>query len=45
MRVIQTVLGHRSMRTTEIYTHVTPEGLAQLRSPIETLPPRTPRRR
>lgn len=45
MRVIQTVLGHRSMRTTEIYTHVTPEGLAQLRSPIETLPSRTPRRR
>lgn len=45
MRVIQTVLGHRSIRTTELYTHVTPEGLAQLRSPLETLPPPTARLR
>lgn len=44
MRVIQTVLGHRSIRTTELYTHVTPEGLAKMRSPLETLPP-PPKRR
>jgi integrase len=46
MRVIQTMLGHRSIRTTEIYTHVTPEGLARMRSPLETLPaPPSTRRR
>jgi len=44
MRVIQTVLGHRSIRTTEIYTHVTPEGLAKLQSPLETLPQPTAKR-
>lgn len=44
MRVIQTVLGHRSIRTTEIYTHVTPEGLAKLQSPLETLPQPTVKR-
>ncbi len=37
IRYIQELLGHRSTRTTEIYTHVSRRNLAAVRSPIEDL--------
>lgn len=37
IRYIQELLGHRSSRTTEIYTHVSRRNLMQVRSPIEDL--------
>ena len=37
LRVIQEILGHRSPRTTAIYTHLTSEVLAQVKAPIEQL--------
>ena len=46
IRVVQTLLGHRDVRTTMIYTHVLDRGLPGIRSPADTLPAladRTPR--
>lgn len=37
IRYIQELLGHRSSRTTEIYTHVSRRNLELVRSPIEDL--------
>ena len=37
IRYIQELLGHRSTRTTEIYTHVSRRNLVVIRSPIEDL--------
>ena len=37
IRYIQELLGHRSSRTTEIYTHVSRRNLVLVRSPIEDL--------
>lgn len=37
IRYIQELLGHKSMRTTEIYTHVSRRNLVAIRSPIEDL--------
>jgi site-specific recombinase XerD len=37
LRVIQEILGHRSPRTTAIYTHLTTEVLAQVTRPIHQL--------
>ena len=37
LRVIQTLLGHRSIRTTQIYTHVAMERVRTTRSPLDAL--------
>lgn len=37
IRYIQELLGHKSSRTTEIYTHVSRRNLVAIRSPIEDL--------
>ncbi|MGC1390553.1 MAG: tyrosine-type recombinase/integrase [Bacteroidales bacterium] len=37
IRYIQELLGHRSSRTTEIYTHVSRRNLVIIRSPIEDM--------
>jgi integrase/recombinase XerD len=37
LRYIQSLLGHSSSKTTEIYTHVTTKGLAGISSPLDHL--------
>jgi site-specific recombinase XerD len=37
IRTIQALLGHRSLRTTAIYTHVSPERVVATRSPLDAL--------
>ncbi|MDH3732998.1 MAG: tyrosine-type recombinase/integrase [Gemmatimonadota bacterium] len=37
LRYIQSLLGHKSPRTTEIYTHVSRADLAKIRSPLDQL--------
>jgi len=41
VRVIQVLLGHKKIETTQIYTHVATELLRNVVSPLETLPPTT----
>ena len=38
LRYIQELLGHKSSKTTEIYTHVTKKDLRRIQSPLDTLP-------
>jgi site-specific recombinase XerD len=38
LRKIQVVLGHGSIRSTQIYTQVSPSQIAAVRSPLEDLP-------
>ena len=37
LRYIQTILGHESSKTTEIYTHVSKKTLAKIKSPLDTI--------
>jgi site-specific recombinase XerD len=37
IKVIQELLGHKSLRTTTIYTHVTLEHVGRIRSPLDLL--------
>jgi integrase/recombinase XerD len=37
LRKIQTLLGHSSIKTTQIYTHVSREEIAKIRSPLASL--------
>lgn len=37
MRFIQELLGHNSIKTTQIYTKVTPRSLSNIKSPLDTL--------
>ena len=37
LRYIQEILGHRSSKTTEIYTHVSSQNLQKIRSPYDDL--------
>ena len=38
LRIIQVLLGHKSIKSTQIYTQVSVTQIAAVRSPLEDLP-------
>ncbi len=40
IRVIQRLLGHKSLRSTEVYTHVAENYITETKSPLDNLPQR-----
>lgn len=38
LRLVQTLLGHESSKTTEIYTHVSTKALGKITSPLDLIP-------
>lgn len=45
IRIIQALLGHSSIRTTQIYTHVSPEYIRRVKSPLDTIQVKPQQRR
>jgi len=37
LRYIQSILGHESSKTTEVYTHITTKGIDQIQNPLDEL--------
>ena len=43
LRVVQTLLGHKSLNTTAVYTHLARTWLNEVQSPLDTLKGKTPK--
>jgi len=43
LRVVQALLGHQSLNTTALYTHLAKTWLAEVKSPLDSLKDKTPK--